>query len=69
MPFQGIVDPDKLAALSRLFEAYCAENGIGPDHPDRNRIAHRIMALFTAGVSTVDQLASALKDADGMEDF
>ena len=32
---RGIVDPDELAVLSQTLEEYCAENGIGIDHPDR----------------------------------
>ena len=62
MPLRGIVDPDELAVLSRTLEEYCAENGIGIDHPDREDIAHRIMALFTGGAVTVDELKRILKD-------
>ena len=61
MPFRGVFDPDELAVLSQTLEEHCAENGIGPEHDDRELIALRLIGLYTSGITTVDELKLILR--------
>lgn len=62
MPFPGVVDPVELAILRQTLNEYCAENGIGPDDPERDHAALRIMALFSSGIRTGHELRRRLRD-------
>ena len=50
----GIADPEQLAALGKLLEAYAKEMGISGDQEARDRLAERILALFNDGVAPED---------------
>lgn len=62
MPFNGIVDPEQLTILYDVLDDYCRESGIGPDHPERETIAHRLLALFNSGIGSAEALKQSLTD-------
>ncbi len=47
----GIADPEQLAALGKLLEAYAKEMGISGDEEARERLAEQILVLFNDGVA------------------
>ncbi|MEZ0327903.1 MAG: hypothetical protein ACAH95_18565 [Fimbriimonas sp.] len=48
--------------MSQTLEEHCAENGIGPEHDDRELIALRLIGLYISGITTVDELKRMLRD-------
>lgn len=50
----GVADPDQLAELSKLIDAYSREMGIEGDTAARDRLAELVMALFNEGVKPGD---------------
>ncbi|PBC00494.1 hypothetical protein [Mesorhizobium sp. WSM3860] len=69
MPFRGIADDEQLATLTRILDDYCEQAGIVGPHPAREHLARRIIALFTGGIDSPDELRMALDRAsNGWED-
>ena len=69
MPFRNIVDAEQLATLTRILDDYCEQAGIEGSHPARERLAIRLIALFTGGIDNPDDMKMALdgiaKDPSG----
>ncbi|QKC96785.1 hypothetical protein EB231_20405 [Mesorhizobium sp. NZP2298] len=64
MPFQNTADPDQLSILTRALDEHCQTTGIPLDSPERENLASRVMALFSTGKTTLDELKSALSSTD-----
>lgn len=60
MPFSGIVEPEQLTILTVAVEHQCLQAGIDPASPEREEIARLVMALFTNGAATIEELKLAL---------
>ena len=61
MPFSGIVEPEQLAILTALVDAYCKEQAIDPASDEGGQVALLVMTLFSVGASTAEELAVALR--------
>ena len=46
MPYSGVVEPEQLALLTAVVEAYSRENGIDPTGNEREEVARLVMKLF-----------------------
>lgn len=64
MPFTGIADQKDIEIMMEALDAYCSELGIA-DEDSRSFTAQRIAALFFAGVTTVEEILTALRSTDG----
>ncbi len=60
MPFRGIADETQLATLTRILDDYCEQAGIEGSHPAREHLARRLIALFSGGIDSPDDLRMAL---------
>jgi hypothetical protein len=60
MPFRGAASPEQLAVLTSVLDDHCRKIGLTEDHPEREALAHRVMALFNNGVLDLDDLKQAL---------
>ncbi|MFI0847340.1 hypothetical protein [Mesorhizobium sp. IMUNJ 23232] len=60
MPFRNIVDAEQLATLTTILDDYCEQAGIEGSHPARERLAIRLIALFTGGIDNPDDIRMAL---------
>ena len=58
MPAAGVVEPEKLAVLTAIVEAYCKENGIDPTRDEREEVARLVMEC--QGVATAEELRTVL---------
>ena len=56
----GIADPEQLSVLCKVLDGYCRRAGLVSNSPEREDIAHRILALYDLGIVTEDGLADAL---------
>jgi hypothetical protein len=63
MPFSGVADPDQLSVLTDALKNYCREAGIEPGTPAHEDAAWLVMTLFSSGMSTPDELSSALSNS------
>ena len=59
MPFSGMAAPEQLQILTHVLDEYCLANGISDDEA-RKVAAARIMALFTSGFHTAEELKASL---------
>jgi hypothetical protein len=60
MPFFGTADPDQLSILTRALDEHCQAIGIPPDSVERQNLASRLLALFSDGVTNLEELKKAL---------
>ena len=60
MPYSGDVDPEQLAILTAVVEAYCKENGIDPTSDEREEVARLVMKLSYRGIATAEELRIVL---------
>jgi hypothetical protein len=60
MPYAGIVEPEQLAILTAIVEAYCKENGIDPTGDEREEVARLVMKLYCRGIATAEELRTVL---------
>lgn len=58
-----MADPEQLAVLSKVFEAYCQSHDLTRD-ADREAAAMRVVALFNSGITTVEGLTEALDNVE-----
>lgn len=63
MPFRSAADPEQIALISAVLDAYCEENGIATGTTEQDAIAHRILFLFGTGVTDKEQLSAMLKSS------
>ena len=56
MPYSIVVEPEQLAILTAVVEAYCKENGIDPTSDEREEVARLVMRLFCQGIATAEEL-------------
>jgi hypothetical protein len=63
MPFSGIACPEELRVLRQALRAYCQEAGIEPGTAAHEDAAWLVMTLFSSGVSTPEELSSALSNS------
>ena len=61
MRLTGIVDAEQLRLLNEAFDMYCEQNRIERGSPEREEIARFVMALFTNGACTLEELKAALE--------
>ncbi|GLS41584.1 hypothetical protein GCM10010869_71810 [Mesorhizobium tianshanense] len=60
MILQGIADAEQLATLTRILDDYCEQAGIEGSHPAREHLARRLIALFSGGIDSPDDIKMAL---------
>ena len=60
MPFRGIADAEQLATLTRILDEYCEQAGMEGTHPAREHLARRLIALFSGGIDSPDDIKMAL---------
>jgi len=60
MPFRGIADETQLATLTRILDDYCEQAGMEGSHPAREHLARRLIALFSGGIDSPDDIRMAL---------
>ena len=60
MPFRGISDAEQLATLTRILYEYCEQAGMEGTHPAREHLARRLIALFSGGIDSSDDIKMAL---------
>jgi hypothetical protein len=58
--FRGVIEPRKLASLSKVLDDYCLEYGIN-DETGREEVAFQIVQLYQRGVAGEDRLALELR--------
>ena len=63
MPFSGIADAEQLCVLTQALDAYCREAGVAPGTPAHDDAAWLVMTLFSSGISSAEELSSALSKA------
>ncbi len=66
MPFTGMVPPEQLKILSEVLDEYCKANSVF-DEATKREAAARIMALFTNGFHTMDELRASLLASSSLE--
>ena len=57
----GIADPEQLAALTQALDRYCDARHI-TNEQDRENLAYLIMDLFGRGLTSVEEIVSALEE-------
>lgn len=62
MPSTGIIYPEQVANLRRVFDEFCAEHRI-TDAAARSEIADLLVSLHRADVEHPDELREALREA------
>jgi len=60
MTVRGTADEIQLAALTRILDDYCEQAGMEGAHPAREHLARRLIALFSGGVDSPDDIRMAL---------
>ncbi|PAP96646.1 hypothetical protein [Mesorhizobium wenxiniae] len=60
MTLRGIADAEQLATLTRILDDYCEQAGIEGSHPAREHLARRLIALFSGGIDSPDDIKMAL---------
>jgi hypothetical protein len=60
LPFEGIANPEQLAVLTKMLDDHCRNIGLAEGHPEREALAHRVMALFNNGILDIEDLTQAL---------
>lgn len=60
MPFGGVVEPEQLAMLTAIVDAYCKAKGIDPTGDERDPIARLVMTLFSRGITTAEELKTVM---------
>ncbi|MFI0849149.1 hypothetical protein [Mesorhizobium sp. IMUNJ 23232] len=60
MTFRGIADAEQLATLTRILDDYCELSGMEGTHPAREHLARRLIALFSGGIDSPDDIKMAL---------
>lgn len=60
MTFRGSADAEQLAALTRILDEYCEQAGVDGTHPAREHLARRLIALFSGGIDSPDDIKMAL---------
>ena len=60
MPFSCVVDPEQLAILTSVVEAYRKENGIDPAGDELEEVARLVMKLSCEGIATAEELRTVL---------
>ncbi|TIQ11000.1 hypothetical protein [Mesorhizobium sp.] len=63
MTYRSMADDEQLATLTRIFDEYCEQAGIEGSHPAREHLARRLIALFTGGLDSPDDIRMALDSA------
>ena len=58
--FSGIAHPEELQLLTEALQSYCTDAQIEPHSDEYEKVAKLIMALFTNGAATPEELATAL---------
>ena len=57
----GIADPEQLAALRQALDRYCDARHI-TNEQERKNLAYLIMDLFGRGLTSAEEIVSALED-------
>lgn len=60
MTLRGMADAEQLATLTRILDDYCEQAGIEGSHPAREHLARRLIALFSGGIDSPDDIKMAL---------
>lgn len=60
MTNRGMADAEQLATLTRILDEYCEQAGIEGSHPAREHLARRLIALFSGGIDSPDEIWMAL---------
>ena len=60
MILQGISDAEQLATLTKILDEYCEQAGMPGTHPAREHLARRLIALFSGGIDSPDDIRMAL---------
>ena len=60
MTFRGIADAQQLATLTRILDEYCEQAGMEGTHPAREHLARQLIALFSGGIDSPDDIKMAL---------
>ena len=60
MRFGATANPQQVAMMANVVDAYCRQAGIEPENPERERVAARIIALYEIGVRGQNDLLAAL---------
>ena len=60
MTLRGSADDKQLATLTRVLDEYCEQAGIEGSHPAREHLARRLIALFSGGIDSPDDIRMAL---------
>ena len=60
MSYSGVVEPEQLAILTAIVEAYCKENGIDPTSDEPEEVARLVMKLVCHGIATAEELGTVL---------
>jgi hypothetical protein len=60
MTLRGIADAEQLATLTRILDDYCEQAGMEGSHPAREHLARRLIALFSGGIDSPDDIRMAL---------
>lgn len=60
---QGIMHPEELALLQRVFDRACRSNGHAPSSPAAEDTAVRLIVLFRSGVMDEEKLFAALVES------
>ncbi|QND68419.1 hypothetical protein HB777_33690 [Mesorhizobium loti] len=63
MTIRGTADEIQLATLTRILDDYCEQAGIEGSHPAREHLARRLIALFSGGIDSPDDIRMALDGA------
>jgi hypothetical protein len=60
MTLRGTADEIQLATLTRILDDYCEQAGMEGTHPAREHLARRLIALFSGGIDSPDDIRMAL---------
>ena len=60
MTFRGTADEKQLATLTKILDDYCEQAGIEGSHPAREHLARRLIALFSGGIDSPDDIRMAI---------
>jgi hypothetical protein len=60
MTNRGMADAEQLATLTRILDDYCELAGMDGTHPAREHLARRLIALFSGGIDSPDDIKMAL---------
>lgn len=57
---RGVIDPDELSLLQKVFDEVCRDGNIDPDGERAADCARRIFALFQAGIRDAQKIRAML---------